>query len=423
MKNYIKKIRNNTYAIQILTLMSGTLIGQIILLVSIPFLTRLYTPSEFGVYSLFYSVVNILGLVSSLKYDQAIMLPKSEKDAQTLVFLSIFITSGTTLITILIILFSYDFIIAYFNGLPDVVWMIPLGVFLLGLIQIFRAFSSRHQYYKEQATIRVVNSLTLVGIQISSRYLFKLNGLIFGRLFADFISVMMFIRYHIVRKTLQWNTLSRRRLLANAKRHEHFPKYQSITVFLNSISQNIPVLLFASLYSPEIAGFYALTVRVLQAPVELIGSSTKAVYYQKAAKKHANGENIFHLYFKTTVGLLKLFIIPLFIVMIFGQYLFDFIFGERWIASGQIAQILIIWFFFLFINSPSVMTFSILKLQKTQMKIEIASLFLRFSSIYIGFYLFHNYLASVVLFAISSVSVNVFVILLIYNKLKNERQV
>jgi len=417
----LNRIRSSIYIRQIMTLMSGTLIAQAVTLAFIPIITRLYTPAEFGLYSLFYSIVIILGLVSSLKYDQAIMLPKSDKDAQALVFLSILLTITTVVLVIFGLIVFQDFFVNYFKGATHLVWMIPCGVLLLGLLQIFNAYSSRKQFYKKIATVKVANSLTVASVQSSSKYFFALDGLVPGKLIADGLSLLMLVKFHFKKQTLQLSALSKRRLKANVKRHDHFPKYQSFTVFLNAISQNIPVLLFASLYSAEVAGLYALTVRVLQVPVGLIGASTKEVYYQRASKMYANGENIFNLYKKTTLALLKIFIIPFLTVLFFGEYLFSFVFGEEWIEAGKMAKILIFWFLFLFINSPSVVTFSILKLQKVQMKLEIFSVIFRFSAIYAGFYFFNSYLYSVTFFLISSVIANLFVITYIYIQLKNKK--
>lgn len=420
MNKYINKLRSSIYIMQIATLMSGTLIAQIVMLAFIPILTRLYTPSEFGIYSLFFSVTSIVSLVSSWKYDQAIMLPKSDKDAQALVFLSILITLGMVCLIALILFVFNDFFITYFEGLTHIVWVIPIGVLILGLVQIFNAYSSRRQFYKELATVRVANSFTIVGIQSLSRYLLKFDGLIIGKILADSFSLFLLLRFHIKKQTLQLKSLSRRRLRANAKRYDHFPKYQSFTVFLNSVSLNIPILLLASLYSAEIAGFYALTSRALGTPSRLIGAATREVYYQRASKMHAAGENIFNLYIKTTLGLLKIYIIPFLIVLFFGEYLFSFIFGDEWTISGTIAQITIFFTFFGFINKPSIVTYSILKLQKVQLKLEVISVFLRFFSIYGGFYFFDSYLVSIILFAISGIMTNIFAILFIYFKLKKE---
>ena len=441
MRKKYNALRSNTYVMQIFTLMSGTFIAQLVMLAFVPILTRLYSPTEFGIYSLFLSVSNVLGLVSSLKYDQAIMLPRSDRNALALVVLSIFITLGMVILVGLSIFLFDGLIIRYFNGLSDVIWLIPAGVFLTGFLQIFNAYSSRYQFYRQLSAVRVINAFSVTSVQIGSKYFLKyqsliieklklaafiqeelkFDGLIIGKLLADLISLLLLITQHFKRQTLQFLSISRRRLLVNAKRYSHFPKYQSITVFFNSISQNIPILLLSSLYSPEIAGFYALTIRVLQAPIGLISSSTKEVYYQKASKIHARGESIFDLYKTTTLGLFKLFIIPFFVVVLFGEYLFILFFGSEWQNSGLIAQILIIWFLFLFINPPSIITFSILELQKAQMRLEIVSLLLRLSSIFAGYYYFNSYIISISLFMVSSVIINLLVISTIYLKLKKLR--
>lgn len=417
----LNNITSSIYVRQIMTLMVGTLFAQIIMFAVIPIITRLYTPDDFGAYSLFFSTISIFGQISSLKYDQAIMLPKLDKDAQSLLFLSLVITLGTVLLASIVLLLFDDLIINYFNGLSYVVWMIPIGIFLIGMTQIFTAYSSRKQYYKKMATVGVVNSVITASIQIVSKYIFKLDGLILGKLTGNAVLLFLLIQYHVKKQTLQLKALSLKRFLVLAKKHDHFPKYLSITSFLNVINQNMPILLFSSLYSLEVAGFYALTVRVLQVPVTLIGQSTREVYYQKASKMYAAGENIFNLYFKTTLGLLKLFIFPFFIVLLFGEYLFGMIFGEEWATSGIIAQLMIIWFLFTFINPPSIMTFSILRLQKLQMKIEFIALPMRILSIYAGYYVFDSYIASIIIFLCCQVIINLFAIFFIYFKLKKMR--
>lgn len=418
MLNSINNIRKNTYVMQIITLMSGTLFAQVIMLGSIPILTRLYTPSEFGFYSLFISIITIVGNISSLKYEQAIMLPKNNKDANALLFLSLIITLATSLLSLFIVIIFNSFILNYFNNNKVLVYLIPLGILLIGVLQILNAYSSRNQFYKTMAKGRVLNSINISLIQIGTKYFQNFNGLILGKLVSDFITIVYFINIHIKKNTLQLRHISIRRTKFNINKHHHFPKYQAPTVFMNSISQNIPILLLGFLYSAEVAGFYALTIRVLQAPINLIGASTREVFYQKASKLHANKENFFNLYYKTTINLFKLFLIPLLVILFFGEEIYSFIFGSKWSTSGSYSQILIFWILFLFINSPSIMSFSILSLQKVQMYIEIVSVILRLSSILLGFFIFNSAYSSITAFMISSVLVNAFVIIFIFLKLK-----
>ena len=417
MKRFIEKIDHNSYIFQIITLMSGTLMAQALMFVFIPILTRIYTPTEFGLYSLFFLISSMIGDVSSLRYEQAIVLPKSDRDAQTLVFLSVIITFIiTTIVTLAIILF-YDFFLDYFNGLDYLVWLLPLSILILGLTQIFDTYSTRREFYKKIATVRVVESVTTISTQWSSRYLFALDGLIVGKLISNFFVLYQFVYFHIKKQTIGVKYLTKRRLKANIKRHNSFPKYFAFSSLLNSFSQNIPVFLLSMLFSPAIAGFYGLTARVMQVPILLISGSTRRVFYQKASKMYANRESIREIYIKTTIGLIKLFIAPLLIILFFGEEIFVFIFSKEWAESGIIAQITIIWFLFAFISSPTSMIYNILSLQKRLLQLQIVTTIARVLSIYSGFYFFDSYIASVVLFTVVSVIHNIIFMGYIYYKI------
>jgi O-antigen/teichoic acid export membrane protein len=72
----------------VLTLMTGTTIAQAIPIAISPILTRIYTPEDFGVFALYMSVVSIVSVVATGRYELAIMLPKKDEDAINIVTLS-----------------------------------------------------------------------------------------------------------------------------------------------------------------------------------------------------------------------------------------------------------------------------------------------------------------------------------------------
>ena len=422
MNRFIKKIRNSTYLLQIMTLMSGTLMAQIVSFGFIPILTRLYNPSEFGLYALFFALASMIGMVSSGNYEQAIMLPKSDRDAQALLFLSILVTVFIVVILTIILFIFYDFFFNYFEKDSYLIWLLPISTLIIGLMQIFDAYSTRKQFYKKIATTKVIASFTTVSIQTISRYNFSLNGLVVGKVLSDIFALLILVRFHIQKHTLQLRYISKRRLQANIKRHENFPKYQSFSTLINSFSQNIPLLMFTSLFSPAISGFYSLTYRAMQTPLLLVSSSTRAVFYQKASKMYANGDDIYPLYFKTTLGLLKLFIAPLIIILFFGEELFVFVFGQGWAESGLIAQIAIFWFLFGFISPPTTVMFNIYGLQRIRLIIQIITLGFRVLAIYLGYYICDSYIVSLVLFVIVGIIHNGGVMIYIYKKIEGKRQ-
>jgi len=418
MNNLIIKLKQNSYLLQILTLMTGTLMAQVVLLAFIPILTRLYTPTEFGNYSLFFILSTIIGSVSSLRYEQAIMLPKSDRDAQVLLFISALLTVGISLILAMVLILFYDFFLDYFNNLSYLVWLLPFSVLVTGLVQIFNSYSTRNKFYKKMAEVKVIESITTVGTQGISRYFLALDGLIVGKFLSNIYTLYLLTSYHLKKQTLQLKYFTKRRTKANLKRHENFPKYFTMATFLNSISQNIPILLFSTLFSPAVAGFYALTHRILQAPIQLVANSTRSVFYQKASQMYANREDIRPLYLSTTKGLIKLFILPFFIILLFGEEIFSLLFGEEWATSGMIAQITIIWFFFTFINPPVTVMYNILNQQKVQLIFQVIGLISRALAIYAGYYFLNDYIYSIIFFIAVSVLHNLLIFAYIYHLMK-----
>ena len=418
MRKRLEGLRANRYLVQIATLMSGTLMAQVIMLAFIPILTRLYTPSEFGLYSLFLAIASMVGMISSWRYDQAIMLPKSDRDAQALLFLSMIITLGMVVLMGLVLFLFHGFFLDYFQGVTYLLWLLPVAVMVLGMIQIFDAYSTRQQFYKKIASTKVSAAGISVSLQSLSRYGFNLDALVVGKLLAESVSLFLLVEFHLKKQTLQLKNFSKRRLQANMKRHEDFPKYQSVATLLNSFSQNIPILLFSSLFSPAMVGFYTLTYRVMQAPVMLIAGTTRSVFYQKASKLHARGESIYPLYKKTTLGLFKLFVLPFLVVILFGKELFVFAFGVQWEMSGVIAEVSILMFFFSFITPPSVVSFNILNLQKVYLKFQVAVLLMRMVGIYGGYYFTHSYLISLIAFVMVGVLHNILFMGYIKDKIK-----
>ena len=83
------KITDSVYANNIIKLFSGTMLSQIIVFVSAPLITRIFEPSEFGIFALFISILSILSAISCFKYDSAIILPQKENEALSLLVISV----------------------------------------------------------------------------------------------------------------------------------------------------------------------------------------------------------------------------------------------------------------------------------------------------------------------------------------------
>ena len=104
-KNKSKTSKTSGFASNVLKLVTGKVLSQTILLLTMPILSRLYSPADFGIYQLFISVTAIVIVIASLRYEMAILLPKKEKEAATLVALSIIIVFIISFISFIVFIF------------------------------------------------------------------------------------------------------------------------------------------------------------------------------------------------------------------------------------------------------------------------------------------------------------------------------
>ncbi|MCK7480581.1 MAG: hypothetical protein M0C28_27655 [Candidatus Moduliflexus flocculans] len=119
------KVKTSVFFKNILVVMAGTGAAQIISLLLYPVISRLFTPSDFGISGSFDAVAGIIAAGVTLEYSQALMLPKEKEKALGLLAISLLCTGAVTVLTLLFCLLAP----ATMNGL-----MKSQGTWLLALL-------------------------------------------------------------------------------------------------------------------------------------------------------------------------------------------------------------------------------------------------------------------------------------------------
>jgi O-antigen/teichoic acid export membrane protein len=347
------------------------------------------------------------------------MLPDNDDDAKALVLLSIIITILTSFLSFILFVIFRKSLIKITDNIEIFLWLVPIGILISGILQIYVSWGTRKEQYRYVANSRIAQSgVTVIGqlsLGLSSR---SSLGLIYGTIMG-MLSSLIYLFYKTSKKYyIRLAEISKRRVIYNLNEYKKFPKYQSTSVLINSLSQHLPIILLILFYSPIIAGFYSLTHRALTTPARLIGNSVRQVYYQRASKMFIEDRSISRILTESTIGLIKISIIPFIIIGVFAQPIFSFVFGNDWIVSGKYAQIIVLYIFMLTINPPSVMTIQILGMQRFSMIYEFVLALFRFFAIYLGYILYNNHYASIGMFALVGVLFNICLIVFIFRKVK-----
>ncbi len=414
--NLINKVKSNEYILNTLTLLTGTTCSQIIIVLFAPVLSRIYTPEEFGIFGFYLAFTSIGTNIATLKYELALVLPKNDKQAFNLLLIPITLS----IIIFLISAFIYFCFVKNFSANNFIIYnLILTGILANAIFNIFISWNTRCKYYKNLSISRIIRTSGTLSVQFFSKLMgWPLNGLIFGHVTGCILGIFSFVINTLKKRKIKFIQFSRKLIFLNIIKYKDFARFQTPSVLINTISQYMPLLLFPILFSNEIAGFYAITMRVMIIPANLINQAIRQTYYQKATEHYNSNSNITDFFLNTMKFLAKVYLIPAIIIAIFAPSLFSLIFGKSWQVAGIYAQLSVFYFFFGSVNVAAVMSSYILGLQKFNLIYEILLLIARFLSIYFGYLLFNNSFISVFLFSMAGAIFNFIYIIIIFYRIK-----
>ncbi|BCN23016.1 oligosaccharide flippase family protein [Vibrio alfacsensis] len=372
MLNRVKfKLPSGSFYKNVMVLARGTTIAQALPILISPILTRIYTPEDFGVLAIYVALMSMLVIVSTGRYELAIMLPKKNTESIQLLWLAIFINFIFSLVVYVLLIFGFQDFSRYLGlplGYDFIIYFLPVSIFIIGVCQSINGLLNRNKKYREMSFTKILNNL---GGGITQISLFNYSGgLLIGYIAGQFVSLCYLVFTLKNKKNEGLKTKIKlwlpdfRIMFKLAYEYRVFPKVNAISSLLNTSSVQLIPLLLTSFFSSITTGFYSLSQRILQMPMSLLGSSIALVYFQKANEIIDNKEQIKKLTLDVNKKLLLIGLFPILITLVFGDYLFSIVFGKDWIIAGVYAQYLAPWIYLVFISSPLSHLLTVLGKQK-----------------------------------------------------------
>lgn len=413
----IKKIIKTPFIRNVTILASGTAAAQIIVMVLSPVITRIYGPEAFGIMGTFTSIVNIVAPIAALTYPIAIVLPKRDQDAKGIIRLSLVITVIISVLSLAVLLLFNKQIIKLFNlkEIATYLYLIPLVIIFAGLVQVAEQWLIRTKQFTINAHVTFLQSLIINGSKVGIGFINPVAPVlvVLSAINNGLRAVMMVIfarkSNYIERVKLKKEKKEKKEkkgLKELARQYYDFPLYRAPEVFLNAVSQGIPILMLTALFGPASAGFYTIGRTVLSMPSHLIGKSVGDVFYPRIAEAVNKKEDVTALIKKATLALAGVGLIPYGLVILFGPFLFGLVFGSEWSVAGEYARWIALWSYFGFMNRPSVRSLPVLFAQRFHLIYTIIMLIIRLGALAVGYYIFSSDLIAIALFGISGAILN-----------------
>lgn len=372
MKKFIKQLKNysstNRIAKNILMITGGSIFAQGITIILSPFITRIYSPENYGILSLYSAILGMVSLLGALCYNNAIVIAEKDEEAVNILILCFSLIIGTTVILFSLLYLKGNIILEIFKAqkLISYKYFIPFGFFMNGIYTVFSSWIFRKKNFKAITASKYIQSTTGNSIKILLGLLkFNSIGLILGSL-CNIVSGTITLGYSSFKEIkILLKFVNKSTILKVGLRYKNFPLYSFPGLLLLSVSGQISTVFISSMYGPKETGLFGLAMGITFLPMGIIGKSVQDVFYAEAAgygKK--NPEEIKKLSLKLLKKLAMLAILPMIVLMWQGPFLFSFVFGEKWLKAGIYSRYLSIYVFAHFMIHPTSVVFSILEKQK-----------------------------------------------------------
>ena len=327
-----------------LTLLAGSALAQAIPLLLGPWIARLYTPAEYGQFSLVWTVASNVAVVGCARYEFALALERQAAGAAAVLALCLRVLLAVTAASVL-------------AGGAWVLWAdlpvaaaLPLAVMAAAASQALGQWAARAGEFAALAWARVVQwgggAVAQVGFGLLQAGPWGLmGGATLGAAAAAALQA---------RPAPQggWRVLLTPQALGDvARRHRDFPLLNTPHAFAGALQDTLALALLTAWLGAPAAGAWALALRYLKAPASLVGGSLSQALYPRLTQAESLAEG--RALVRRNLLLLAALALPLMLgLLAFGPWLFATVFGPEWRGAGELARALAPYVALHFIASP-----------------------------------------------------------------------
>lgn len=358
----------------------GTLGAQLITIGVTLLLVRLYSPAEMGDFSAWLSFATIFAVMVTGRYELAIFATKAENDIHAVIKLVLLLTLSIT------ILVAGGLVLAapFMDALPAVVgdYWLALAIVSLGLgaNKLVLSLLTFQQSFNRLGGARISLAACIAVAQVSAAYLLGgVSGLIYGQLFGVIVATALAAIWVGKPLIVACAATPWRAVRQSAVKYINFPKFSLPADLINTVASQIPIVLLAAKFGGESAGWFALTLKIMGAPISLLAASVLDVFKEQAARDYRETGSCRGIFIKT-LKLLAVLALPPFVAFWFvGEWAFGVIFGDAWAESGRYAVLMIPLFYMRFVVSPLSYTIYIAQRQNLDLVWQLTLLALTFA--------------------------------------------
>ena len=355
-------------------LICGTAGAQVFTVVTLPFLTHMYSVESFGLQAVYVSITGILIVMASGRYELAILLPEKDEDAFSLVVMSIFLSVLVCCVAEAIVIFFSNSINSALNvsGIVEWLYFMPFTIIAGLSYNVGCIWLNRMKAYNIMPMTGIINSAGNFCASYSYGYIYdaEAKGLLLNTIVGPLLGAGG-IFWYCWKKGWLPRGISIDLIKKQAVRYKNFPQFLVVGHMINVFSLQLPVFLLQSLAGQQVVGYFAMVQKFMVIPSSLIGSAIGNVFMREASEEWRMSHICWGIYKKTCILLTGIGIIVFPIIFVAAPDLLPYFLGEKWRMSGEYIRYLCPMFFMSFIASPLSSMFAVAEKLKWDLIIQV----------------------------------------------------
>ena len=283
----MKNIRN-----RVLKLGAGTVIAQLISILSVPVITRMYGPEEYGHLTLFLSTTSILIPLATLRIESRLVVTENPEIAGTMLR-EAFKIAFVFCVFVNVLTFIYFLIASSYDLLECLISSILLTLVLFGqaLGIVFVQVALRVKLDANISQSSVIQNFSTAAAQMLFGFLnpvgnLLISGFVAGR-FLGYISLLA-----EVKRLYMFGKKQKQNLIELYQKQLALNKSLISASFIDTSILGLPTILIGAKFGVEYAGYIGLTQTLLMVPITLIAGAFGSVIISELANRSTTSDSL-----------------------------------------------------------------------------------------------------------------------------------
>lgn len=359
-----------------MTIAAGNLAAQFIPFLVLPFLQKyFFDPAAFGLLTLYVSISELLIGIAGMKYEYAVVAAKRLKDAVNLVALTLFITLGVTLLTLL----GSGIFYVFFPGLETVsrlrwmIFLLPVSVFAAGVYTVINFRLNRQALFGHMAGVKVANTFSAESVKLLTGYTKAPGGLVTGRAAGHVAAMLYSVVLYVSVFRREWRLFSFPHMKKMIGRYREYPLFAMPSALVGTLITFVYLQFFLHYFGQDKVGLLGVSVSYIGVALGIISTSFGEVFFRNISTITSIAELR-----RKYIRFARLLFVPAALLCVALHAIpvswVTYFLGDKWADMLPITRVMALWMSISFVSTSLSFIYLRLNLQRLMFFVDVVHL-------------------------------------------------